>query len=181
MDATLKKTSLKRENKIDWSSSLGWSNPKGLMWFRQSHLFSSSLRKIKGTLLSGWHYSNSIQSSCFNPPPPPPYPQQWHLPSFFANDTQLRALHDFCGHYYLWVSTSMEVNTLAHIGCLILTKSPRLKWYVSLSCAVGSSGEWLMTLEWNKVKYITWQHLSRHSERGSCQVVWLVWVIQLVK
>ena len=137
--------------------------------------------RSKGLCYQGGTTVIQFNHLALTPPPPPPYPQQWHLPSFFANDTQLRALHDFCGHYYLWVSTSMEVNTLAHIGCLILTKSPRLKWYVSLSCAVGSSGEWLMTLEWNKVKYITWQHLSRHSERGSCQVVWLVWVIQLVK
>ena len=75
------------------------------------------------------------------------------------------ACTDFCSHYYLWVSTLMEVNTLTHIGCLILTKGPRLKWYVSLSCAIGSSGE-SDTLEWNKVKYITWWHLIRQVQRG---------------
>ena len=72
MHATLKKL-VWRENKIDWSSSLGCSDPKGLMWFRQSHLFSSSLRKIKGALLAGWHYSNfNSIILLYSPPPPPP-------------------------------------------------------------------------------------------------------------
>ena len=41
MDATLKKTSLKRENKIDWSRSLGC----GVI--QAESPFCSSLRKIK--------------------------------------------------------------------------------------------------------------------------------------
>ena len=150
MHATLKKL-VWRENKIDWSSSLGCSDPKGLMWFRQSHLFSSSLRKIKGALLAGWHYSNFNSIILLYSPPPRPLPTMTF--AFIFCKWYSVACTDFCSHYYLWVSTLMEVNTLTHIGCLILTKGPRLKWYVSLSCTIGSSGE-SDTLEWNKVKYI---------------------------
>ena len=43
----LKKTSLTKENKIDWSTSLGCGDLKGLMQFRQSFPFSSFVKKTK--------------------------------------------------------------------------------------------------------------------------------------
>ena len=43
----LKKTSLTKENKIDWSRSLGCGDLKGLMQFRQSFPFSSFIKKTK--------------------------------------------------------------------------------------------------------------------------------------
>ena len=88
MDAALKKTSLKRENKIDWSRSLGCGHLKGLTWFKQSRLLVPDTQEDQRRLcLHGDTTGISIQSSCFRI-----FPCKWHLLSFLANDTQLHAL-----------------------------------------------------------------------------------------
>ena len=43
-----KKNSLTRENKFDYFRRLGWGDFKGLKWFRESLLFSSSHKETKG-------------------------------------------------------------------------------------------------------------------------------------
>ena len=110
-------------------------------------------------------------------------------------------------------SNSPHMSNTHH---LFKSSSIRIKWYESLSCAIGTSGEY-DTFEWNKGQYITWLHLIRQLgkctevvlssgatrlscttgeiashwrrlefvskvvERGPCQVVRFVRVVQLVK
>ena len=71
-------------------------------------------------------------------------------------------------------STSFIVKSnsphMSNTNHLFKSSSVRFKWYESLSCAIGTSGEY-DTFEWNKGQHITWLHLIRQLDK--CTEVFL--------